>query len=615
MRTILQTNSAFVWTGVSARLPDGVGIPGGWVEVPSVPAVPPGGYLQLAGAGRFGVKFGTAPAPSPPDFRMADPSLFDYGGAADYAGSPLYDGADSGRVSATDNTAAIQQLINNAIRDKTDVVIPAGHFGIKAGGIVASGFDSLTIRGAGEGVSILDFIAEDTSGSSYVNPASARSILDISNGRKLAIKNLTIKGTTKGGVAAGDYSPANKAPVYFGKIWGCKISNVSQVVFENVGAERFNYCGFRISGCDVVVLDGCKGFWNSGSGYWVQNTKELFIIGGEYAYNGSFGLVGTGYGVTGSSGIGEMVAFGVVAHNNFQTGIDSHGCEKLIVDSCIFTDNLIHVGNTNTNVGAASSVAITNNVFANGATQSAREWIKAHIDACVANGFGVEGALISARVVGVSDSNSNVKNVVFSGNTIACHYNSVAESVVSAAGPIFSVNAKNADVKIVNNFMDFNGATFSATGNVESHWCFQVRGKTVTIGRNDIALPVATSYINSTTLSEDRGVLFGISGADAPENGVKLNFYRNNISVSDVYLFANSSGGSTSPIVADKNKGACISVENNSLQWSSLPWPMTSSVLAEPLFFGGNGDAVRQFGNALTSGSSTAMLSASVPTI
>lgn len=223
-------------------------------------------------------------------------SIRDYGGVADYTGTPQYDGVDASRITATDNTAAFENLINTAITAGHDSVhIPAGHWGIKTGNLAFSNFNSLRIFGDGIGVTILDFIKEDFTKTTVVDNADAQCIAHFAIGNQLTFQDLTIKATTKKGVVNG---AAGSDRVYEGAIWGFKIQNVKQVRFTRVRAEQFNYRGFSVYGTSTerVIAEHCEGFNNVGSGFWVNDAAVFKVVGGEFAYNGIFGNPGTGYG-------------------------------------------------------------------------------------------------------------------------------------------------------------------------------------------------------------------------------------------------------------------------------------------------------------------------------
>ena len=63
MQTIIQIDSALVWTGAVAEIDDYAGIPEGWVAVPEVPTLGEGEYAMVVGSGRVDVLSGPRPSP------------------------------------------------------------------------------------------------------------------------------------------------------------------------------------------------------------------------------------------------------------------------------------------------------------------------------------------------------------------------------------------------------------------------------------------------------------------------------------------------------------------------------------------------------------------------
>ena len=63
MQTIIQIDSALVWTGAVAEIDDYAGIPEGWVAAPEVPTLGEGEYAMVVGSGRVDVLSGPRPSP------------------------------------------------------------------------------------------------------------------------------------------------------------------------------------------------------------------------------------------------------------------------------------------------------------------------------------------------------------------------------------------------------------------------------------------------------------------------------------------------------------------------------------------------------------------------
>lgn len=63
MKTIIQIDSALVWTGATADIDDHDGIPDGWVAVPAAPTLAEGEYAVVVGSGHVEVRSGQRPTP------------------------------------------------------------------------------------------------------------------------------------------------------------------------------------------------------------------------------------------------------------------------------------------------------------------------------------------------------------------------------------------------------------------------------------------------------------------------------------------------------------------------------------------------------------------------
>ncbi|HGN2756087.1 TPA: hypothetical protein ACKRW3_005658, partial [Pseudomonas aeruginosa] len=269
-------------------------------------------------------------------------SLADFGAVADYSGTPEYDGNDGSRITATDNTAAFSALIAEAIsRGDACVHIPAGHWGIKTGQLNFSNFEKIRIVGDGIDTTIIDFIHEyaPVTGGGYVTNDIAHAIAKFSSGDSIEFSNLTIKGTTKKGLVTG--TPGSNW-TYEGAVWGFILQNVNRIRLDRVRVEHFNYRGFSMYGPETkeVIINECEGFYNVGSGFWVEDTDSLLVTGGEFAYNGISGEVGTGYGVTGSTRVGNMVVSGGYYHHNYRKGLDTHGVHHFRLLGGLFQANI-----------------------------------------------------------------------------------------------------------------------------------------------------------------------------------------------------------------------------------------------------------------------------------
>lgn len=336
------------------------------------------------------------------------------GGVPDYSGVPEYDGDDASRITATDNGEAFLRWILTIDKSGFGGFFE-GHFGIKTSHASAiTLMRDLNITGVDGERSVLDFIFEDHTGSTYITSTTANMMLRLdgdSKKRNATLKNCTIKATTFGGVIGGEATAI--ANVYFGKVWGLLFRQFNRVKLYRVKTERFNGAGNQFEHCDTVKLINCKGFHNGRSGYWAEIVRRFDIIGddGEFAYNGFPGNPGTGYGVTGSYGIGHMNIKGGRFHHNYRKGADSHGCLKFTCTGADFDDNLcIHIGLplSEESVTVGRVVYIDGNSFSHGATAESKAWMKALYQQRVANGYTSNAASLvdmsmTTNMTGTSD--------------------------------------------------------------------------------------------------------------------------------------------------------------------------------------------------------------------
>jgi hypothetical protein len=478
-----------------------------------------------------------------------------FGGVADYAGTPLYDGADAGRITATDNTDAFLRLVNAAISSgKESVRLAAGHWAIKTGNLSFSNFGKLRIFGDGIGVTILDFIKEDTThtGGVIVTPAQANAIASFSTGTELEFQDMTVKATTKGGVVNG---VAGSNRVYEGAVWGFKITGVTTVRLTRVRAERFNYRGFSITapGADRVLMTHCEGFYNAGSGFWVEGAAVFRVIGGEFAYNGVFGETGTGYGVTASNTVGKFIVDGVYCHHNYRKGIDSHGCAMMKVSDSTFENNVLyHIANPNWQppTGTADgTVIIKGNTFSNGKLPADKAWLKTCYDQLATNGY-TANADAGGVVFAVFDTNassvntSTIATVVIEDNKVVCHYNGIGDTTLTKNAHFLQVIAQVARITFRNNNINFENAGMPASGDVYSHIAMRLYGETTIVAGNNIKFTLATQYTNTTSASSDFGALLELK-----PNTLKAEFYGNQFTLNDCYFTSSTAAGVRSPVL------------------------------------------------------------------
>lgn len=479
---------AISWVGPGNRyeVRTGSDIP---LEVPlSLPSqgggVSADSLIASSGAGMVGFKpAGTGMATRTLDKKLSEiTTLHDASGVADYAGTPLYDGADAARVTATDNTLALSVLISRAISDGSGVVrIPAGRWGIKTGNLSFANFDRIVFVGEGIGVSVLDFIKDDTTKIGYVDNEGARAancIAKFDTGNYIEFRNLTIKATTRAGIVNGTSGPANAAAVYYGSVWGFKVKNVGEVVFDRVRVERFNYRGFSVYGTATkkVSILNCQGRYNTSTGFWINDAALLDVSGGEFSYNGIRGEPGTGYGVTASSNVGRVVVKGAYFHHNYRKGLDTHGCGGMDVSGCTFEHNVVyHLAAPNWNVPSGVSdviFTINGNTFNNGGDSAGRAFLADAYGAMVANGYAGQG-IYQGGIVSIVDVDatsvrqSKIKRIEFHGNTVIAHYNGFSLASWSGVESTYAIEMWVRDDGLVSwkgNRINLEGLKFPAAG-------------------------------------------------------------------------------------------------------------------------------------------------------
>lgn len=529
------------------------------------------------GAGQVGIGQQTLAAAIPLNLARS-------GGVADYAGTAVYDGADSGRITATDNTTAFNALITAALAaGKNAVRIPAGHWGIKTGNLSFSNFDKLRIYGDGIGQTILDFIKEDTShtGGAYVDHATANAIASFTTGNAIEFQDLTLKATTKGGLVNG---AAGSGRVYEGAVWAFKINNVAEVRCTRVRVEHFNYRGFSIYGTATqrVVLTHCEGFYNAGSGFWVEDAAVVRVNGGEFAYNGIFGEIGTGYGVTANENVGKFTTKDAHFHHNYRKGLDSHGTAEFKALNCTFQENvLFHLAVPNVAPPAGivdCSVIIKGNTFSNGKLPVDRAWLKTCYDQLATNGYATD-LRAQGCIVGVLDQSDagvpldRIKTVVFEDNDVLCHYNGVADTAMQRTAPLLYILAQVGEIVFKNNRINLEHAAFYAGSDVYSHLAFQLKAQTLRVVGNDIKFTATTSYTNVTNATADRGVLFELINSGAKT----LEMHGNRFELGDVYLTASTAVGLRSP-VAWTVAGSRRIAKDNVFSWTGDPYRGTQGI-------------------------------------
>ena len=281
--------------------------------------------------------------------------IYSFGGTPDYTGTPLYDGNDQSRITATDNTPALlNALTNGEIRNGVlNVYFPAGHYGFKT--IIPQQSATPSVKEVifhGDGIesTILDFIFEDKSHTAGVDETTANALLRLTGFDKVTFSNMTTKCTTKAGPVDGNMSPDNANPsAYFGAVWFSHIQDCKEVNYYSVLSERANYRGHSISGEGMplgsrtyVNLYNCHGRYTTSSPWWLRHCNKLSVYGGEFYRNGFKGITATGYGITANQYVDDVYLSGASFYENYRKGFDRHsGIGSLIAVNCSFIDNVL----------------------------------------------------------------------------------------------------------------------------------------------------------------------------------------------------------------------------------------------------------------------------------
>lgn len=282
--------------------------------------------------------------------------VYNFGGVPDYTGTPLYDGSDSSRITATDNSPMLQNALNNGeVRNGVlHIYFPAGHYGFKTDGVAKvadSNVHTVIFHGEGSDSTTLDFIYErtDTIGTN-VQPANASMLARLTGFKRVEWRDLHCKCTTKSGAIDGSTDPSPENPsVYYGAVWFSHMQDCEVVRIENVKSSRGNYRGLSIDAQALalgsrtkVSIINCQGYDNTSTGYWLSFCTSLYVKGGSFYRNGTRGLLATGYGIAASQYVDNIIVHGSDFYENYRKGFDRHGgVGSLIVSNCLFADNIL----------------------------------------------------------------------------------------------------------------------------------------------------------------------------------------------------------------------------------------------------------------------------------
>lgn len=499
-------------------------------------------------------------------------SLADFGAVADYSGTPEYDGNDGSRITATDNTAAFSALIAEAIsRGDACVHIPAGHWGIKTGQLNFSNFEHISIVGDGMDATIIDFIHEyaPVSGGN-VDDATAHAIAHFSSGKSLEFIDLTIKATTKGGLVNG--APGSNW-VYDGAVWGFKVQNVKHVRLNRVRVERFNYRGFSVYGPDTekVIIDSCEGFYNAGSGFWIVDADLMIVNGGEFAYNGVQGEPGTGYGVTGSSRIDNILVFGGYYHHNYRKGLDTHGVHHFTLLGGKFQANLLSHCDVLRYGGdpTEGTTVISGSTFTSGADATERAWILAEYNLRKANGYNYAGGHVF-RVIDNTAGRS--KTTIIKDVSVISHYSPKRTVGFTDGGQVpFQVSTTTGDLYWIDNKIDLTGYEFPSSSVFANQTLFELTVASLEVSGGYLKCKSDGSFTNLTTSNSDTANVFILQAVSALTNKVTFNNWKmdvNNLIFSSAAITIGSGGTRSS--ISWANTGRVVT--DCSFNWTLEPY-------------------------------------------
>ena len=501
-----------------------------------------------------------------------------YGAIPDYSGIALYDGLDNSRITATDNTTAFTlALLDAKSKGSNTIFVPRGHYGFKVGNINFSDFDSITIRGEDKESTILDFIKEDLTNSTYVTKSVANSIFKFENIKTVTLSDITIKGTTKYGIVDDSLT---QGAIYYGAVWGVIFDGCDYINVTNAHVERFNYRGMAFYNFKTCIVSNCSSIFNVGSGFWAEDGDLFEVYDSDFSFSGIKGFYNSGYGVTASTKVNTFIASNVYAHKNFRKGIDSHGCNTFKVTNCILEDNVVyHISHTNVQTYGDTEQYLSNNTYKNGYTQESKDWIDEAHTALIASGYtvGIGNAIdinLPANIVtgGVVYMKNNKILSAYSGLSNDVSNNLSQEKIVRVMAPNCSVHSCK------DSFM-LSDLTMKDNGNIYVHSLYQYSAKNLYI--NNIAIDISSSfdYIDTVTSTTKKGMLFEFILSQIDSN---FYFDNNNIKVSDGYIHAKTSGGNIAEnkFLSTHN----LSFKNNSIIYSTDVYT-TSNRMNVPYFF------------------------------
>ena len=266
------------------------------------------------------------------------------------------------------DTAALQQAIDQAIRERRNLYFPAGHYRIPGGLGVSKA--NITIEGESGVDTVLDI--SDGNGSCF----------SLSGGTEVTIRNFRLLGHTGQMEAPGAFRSASGSTLWCSALKGCNAVNIvgtERVLVENVHASRMSAECFY-----------CQGPYRNGPAEIEQHTKSLTFLRcsvtdcAANAFNNNDASENTsilccrvdGAGWQAYEGPGRFIR--IIGNyvrnggNGFWVGSMTHRYEHLHdlgVGQAIIADNVFEgIGRNWRGIfvaHGATQVAITNNLFIN----------------------------------------------------------------------------------------------------------------------------------------------------------------------------------------------------------------------------------------------------------
>ena len=249
-----------------------------------------------------------------------------------------------GLDSEMDNTAVLQNALNEAVNFKKKLKIPDGTFRISRIAYEGTGEEHLEIDFSANGLLISDHSASETD----------RHILSLSNLKSVKITGLNMEYD-------GDMTVKNRHSLVY-------INNVDTVVVNDIYPRKANKSGLEIKKCKDVKING--GIYNENfhCGIEYGNVENFIASNLTASKNGETGNFSTGYGIAQASGslpCKIVQLSNVIANDNTRKGVDCHEFENLQADNITTLRNGISGFSVQTGEYNAKSIQLNNIVSGN----------------------------------------------------------------------------------------------------------------------------------------------------------------------------------------------------------------------------------------------------------